>query len=585
MTGARDLSLPKTGRNPNSPSDEESVERTSPKSDVNVTLSAPAGQVFPTLTPEQVARVAAHGRLRPVRGGEVLASAGQQVESFFVVNAGSIELVRRSEKGEEIVAVQRPGQFTGEINMLSGRQALVTLRVGESGEVIDVKRDDLLALVQTDSELSDIFMRAFILRRVELIAHGFGDAVLIGSSFCQGTLRVKEFLTRNGHPYTFVDLDRDSGVQDLLDRFGVGVGDVPVLICRQNVVLRNPSNLEIADCLGFNEAVDQARLRDILIIGAGPAGLAAAVYGASEGLDVLVLESEAPGGQAGSSSKIENYLGFPTGISGQELAARALTQAEKFGAELMIAKGARRFLCERRPYAIEIDHGPRVAAQTIVIATGAQYRRLRVENLARFEGAGVYYGATPVESQLCRDEEVVVVGGGNSAGQAAVFLAQTAKRVHVLVRATGLVESMSRYLIRRIETNPAIVLRPRTEIVALEGANHLERVSWRDNETGAVTTHDIQHVFSMTGAVPSTSWLEGCVATDEKGFIKTGPDLSDEVLAASRWPLARRPYLLETSLPGVFAVGDVRRGNVKRVASAVGEGSIAITFVHEVLHE
>jgi thioredoxin reductase (NADPH) len=469
--------------------------------------------------------------------------------------------------------------------MLSGRNALVNLRVGESGEVIDVKREDLLALVQTDSELSDIFMRAFILRRVELIAHGFGDAVLIGSSFCQATLRVKEFLTRNGHPYTYVDLDRDSGVQDLLDRFGVGEGDVPVLICREKVVLRNPTNPQIADCLGFNEAIDAARLRDILIIGAGPAGLAAAVYGASEGLDVLVLESESPGGQAGSSSKIENYLGFPTGISGQELAARALTQAEKFGAELMIAKGARRLACERRPYAIEIDDGPRVLARTVVIASGARYRKLRVENLERFEGAGVYYDATPIEMQLCRGEEVVVVGGGNSAGQAAVFLAQTAKRVHLLVRATGLAQSMSRYLIRRIEGNPAIVLRPQTEIVALEGVNHLERVGWRDKETGAVTTYAIRHVFSMTGAVPNTSWLDGCVALDGNGFIKTGPDLSKEDLASAHWPLARPPHLLETTLPGVLAVGDVRGGNVKRVASAVGEGSIAITFVHQVLHE
>jgi thioredoxin reductase (NADPH) len=560
------------------------ADTSAPRSLVPLTDPSRADQIFPTLTAEQVARVAAHGRARPVQSGEVLQSAGQQAESFFVVTSGSIELVRRSEDAEEIVGVQRPGQFTGEINMLSGRKALVSLRAGEPGEVIDVKRDDLLALVQTDSELSDIFMRAFILRRVELIAHGFGDVVLIGSSYCQATLRVKEFLTRNGHPYAFVDLDRDSGVQDLLDRFGVGVGDVPVLICRETVVLRNPTNLQIADCLGFNESIDAGRVRDILIIGAGPAGLAAAVYGASEGLDVLLLESEAPGGQAGSSSKIENYLGFPTGISGQELATRALTQAEKFGAELMIAKGARQLSCAKRPYAIEIDGGLRVPAQTVVIATGARYRRLRVENLERFEGTGVYYSAMPMEAQLCRGEEVIVVGGGNSAGQAAVFLAQTSKRVHILVRAAGLSESMSRYLIRRIEGNPAIVLRPRTEIVALEGANHLERVSWRD-ETGAVTTHDIRHVFSMTGAVPNTSWLDGCVAIDEKGFIRTGSDLSKEDLAAAHWPLARPPHLLETSLPGVFAVGDVRRGNVKRVASAVGEGSIAITFVHEALHE
>ena len=557
----------------------------SPEPDVRVTLSSRVEHVFPTLTPEQVARVAAHGRVRPVRSGEVLVSAGQQAESFFVVKTGSIEFVRKSAKGEEIVAVQRPGQFTGETNMLSGRQALVSLRVGESGEVIDVKRDDLLTLVQTDSELGDIFMRAFILRRVELIAHGFGDVVVIGSSFCQDTLRVKEFLTRNGHPYTFMDVDRDPAVQDMIDRLGVVEGDVPVVICRETVVLRNPTNLQIADCLGFNEAVDQERLRDVLIIGAGPAGLAAAVYGASEGLDVLVLESEAPGGQAGSSSKIENYLGFPTGISGQELAARALTQAEKFGAKLMIAKGARRLACERKPYAIEIDDGSRVPARTVVIATGARYRKLGVANLERFEGVGVYYFATPIESQLCRGEEIVVVGGGNSAGQAALFLAQSARRVHLLIRAAGLAETMSRYLIRRIEQSPAIVLRPRTEIVSFEGANHLERVSWRDNETGAVTEQDIRHVFSMTGAIPSTGWLQGCVALDEDGFIRTGPDLSPEDLTAARWPLARQPRLLETSLPGVFAVGDVRRGNIKRVASAVGEGSIAITFVHEALHE
>jgi thioredoxin reductase (NADPH) len=556
-----------------------------PTPDFPLPMSAPIDQVFPKLTPEQVKRVAAHGHPRAVRGDEVLVSAGDQVEAFFVVTAGSIELVRGLKGAEETIAVLRPGQFTGETNMLSGRQALVTLRVREPGEVIEMKRDVLGALVQTDSELSDIFMRAFILRRVELIANRIGDAVLVGSSFCQGTMRVKEFLTRNGHPYTFVDLDSDSDTEGVLARFGVDPGDVPVLICRGNVFLRNPTNLQIAECLGFNEAIDEARLRDVLVIGAGPAGLAAAVYAASEGLDVLVVESEAPGGQAGSSSKIENYLGFPTGISGQDLAARALTQAEKFGAELMIAKGANRLSCERKPYAIAIDGGTRVLGKTVVIATGAQYRKLDVENLARFEGAGVYYGATPIEAQLCSGEELIVVGGGNSAGQAAVFLAKTAKRVHILIRAAGLSESMSRYLIRRIDDNPAIVLWPRTEIVALEGDRSLERVRWRDNATGAVTSHDIRHIFSMTGAVPSTGWLEGCVALDPEGFIKTGPDLSEEDRAAARWPLARAPHLLETSLPGVFAVGDVRRGNVKRVASAVGEGSIAITFVHQVLQE
>jgi thioredoxin reductase (NADPH) len=297
------------------------------------------------------------------------------------------------------------------------------------------------------------------------------------------------------------------------------------------------------------------------------------------------LESNAPGGQAGSSSKIENYLGFPTGISGQDLAARAYTQAQKFGAQLAIAKGAKRLVCDRTPYTIEIDDGSRVPARAIIIATGAEYRRLPLENLSQFEGVGVYYGATFVESQLCSGEELIVVGGGNSAGQAAVFLSQTAKRVHLLVRSGGLADSMSRYLIRRLEESPTIVVRTETEIVALEGNGQLERIRWRDSRTGATETHDIRHVFVMTGALPSTRWLDGCVVLDAKGFIKTGPDLLPDDLAAAHWPLARAPHLLETSVPGVFAVGDVRTGSLKRVASAVGEGSIAIAFIHQVLHE
>jgi len=541
--------------------------------------------MFPTLTAVQIARIAAHGHVRRVERGEVLVEAGVSTSRFFVVTTGQIEIVRPSGEIEEIVAVFRPGMFTGEVTILSGRRGLAQIRASESGEVIEVDRENLLALVQTDSELSDIFMRAFILRRVELIAQGLGDVVLVGSNHCAGTLRVKEFLTRNGHPYSYIDLDHDDGVQNLLDHFHVTAADVPVLICRGELVLRNPTNQKIAECLGFNEAIDQTQLRDVVIIGAGPSGLAAAVYGASEGLDVLVVESNSPGGQAGSSSKIENYLGFPTGISGQELAARAYTQAQKFGAQLIIAKGAKQLACERKPYAIEIDNGPRLPARTIIIATGAEYRRLALDNLSQFEGAGVYYGATFIEAQLCSGEEVVVVGGGNSAGQAAVFLAQTASRVHMLVRSDGLAESMSRYLIRRLEQNPAIVLRTQTEIVAMEGSAHLERVRWRDNQTGDVETEVIRHVFVMTGAVPTTSWLDRCVVLDAKGFIKTGPDLSQDDLAGAGWPLARTPHLLETSLPGVFAVGDVRGGSLKRVASAVGEGSIAVAFVHKVLHE
>jgi thioredoxin reductase (NADPH) len=370
----------------------------------------------------------------------------------------------------------------------------------------------------------------------------------------------------------------------MLDSFHLAASEIPVVICRGKVVLRNPSNQEIADCLGFNESIDQTQVRDLVIIGAGPSGLAAAVYGASEGLDVLLLETSSPGGQAGSSSKIENYLGFPTGISGQELAARAYHQAEKFGADMLISK-ATRLVCDYKPYVVEVESGTRISAQSVVIATGAEYRRPQCKNLSRFEGAGIYYGATFIEAQLCQGEEVIVVGGGNSAGQAAVFLAQTTKRVHMLVRSAGLAESMSRYLISRTQATDTIVLRPYTEIVALEGGDHLELVRWRNSQTGQTEAHKISHVFLMTGADPNTHWLNDCVALDAKGFIKTGPDLSPENLTDARWPLARQPYLLETSLPGVFAVGDVRGGSIKRVASAVGEGSIAISFVHKVLQE
>jgi thioredoxin reductase (NADPH) len=554
-------------------------------SSIPLQMASRLDHVFPTLTPAQVARISALGSARQVQPGEVLFDVGALSVPFVVIIAGRFEALRPSATGDTLITVLGPGQFTGEANMLSGRRPLVRVRATEAGEIVELTRAHLLGLVQTDSELSEILMRAFILRRAELIAHGFGDVVLIGSIHSPGTLRIKEFLTRNGHPYAYIDLERDSDVQELLDRFHVAVSDVPVLICRGALVLRNPTDQQIAGCLGFNDAIDQTHVRDVVVVGAGPAGLAAAVYAASEGLEVLVLESNAPGGQAGSSSKIENYLGFPTGISGQELAGRAYAQAQKFGAEILIAKGATRLTCSRRPFAVQIDDGPQVPARSVIIATGAKYRRPLLEHVSQFENAGVYYGATFVEAQLCSGEDVIVVGGGNSAGQAAVFLAQTARRVHMLVRSDGLAESMSRYLIRRIEDNPTIALRTQTEIAALEGSDRLERVSWRDNRSGNVETHDIKHVFLMTGAVANTRWLEGCVAIDGKGFIKTGPDLSRDDLAAARWPLTRPPHLLETSLPGVFAVGDVRSGNIKRVASAVGEGSVAITFVHQTLTE
>ena len=546
-------------------------------------LGSRFNQVFPTLTDAQIARIAAYGRKRQIQQGEVLIQAGENTTRFYVILSGQIQAVRPLGATEDLVAVCQPGMFTGEVTMLSGSRGLVQIRASSPGEVIEIDRKNLLGIVQTDSELSDILMRAFILRRVELISHQFGDVVLVGSNNCPATLRIKQFMTRNGHPYSFIDLDRDASVQDLLDQFHVSTADVPVVICRCKIVLKNPTNEQIAEYLGFNEALDYTQLRDVVIIGAGPAGLSAAVYAASEGLNVLVLEMNAPGGQAGSSSKIENYLGFPTGISGEKLAARAYSQAQKFGAQMIIAKSAKHLICDRTPYVIEIDNGERVLTRTVIIATGAEYRRLPINNLSNFEGAGVYYGATFMEAQLCRDSEIVVVGGGNAAGQAAVFLAETAKHVHMLVRSSGLTESMSRYLILRIKQNPSIDLRTHTEIVALEGDHHLERVSWRDNQSQNTETHDIRHIFVMTGAAPCTDWLKGCVVLDAKNFIKTGPDLSQDELAAAHWPLARAPYLLETSLPGIFAVGDVRSGNIKRVASAVGEGSIAVAFIHQYL--
>jgi thioredoxin reductase (NADPH) len=541
-------------------------------------------KIFPRLTPAQIDRIKTHGRIRAIQRGEILVEQGDTSVPFFVVITGELEILRPFGARETLVTVHSSGQFTGEVNTLSGRKSFFRVRATKPGKVIELKHQQMLTFIQTDAELGSILMRAFILRRVELIAAGVGDIVLIGSTHSAGTLRIKEFLMRNGHPYSYIDLDRDPDVQNMLDSFQISVSDIPVLICRGQVVLRNPSNQEIAECLGFNESIDQTQVRDLVVIGAGPSGLAAAVYGASEGLDVLVLETSSPGGQAGSSSRIENYLGFPTGIAGQELASRAYLQAQKFGAEILISK-ATRLICDRKPYVIEVEGGGRISARTVVIATGAQYRKLPLENLSRFEGTGVYYGATFVEAQLCGGEEVIVVGGGNSAGQAAVFLAQTAKRVHMLVRSNGLADSMSRYLIRRIETSPTIVLRPNTEITTLEGVDHLDSIYWRNNETGQTEKHEIGHVFIMTGADPNTKWLNGCMALDLKGFIKTGPDLSSEDLSSVSWPIKRQPYLLETTLPGVFAVGDVRGGSIKRVASAVGEGSIAISFIHKVLQE
>jgi thioredoxin reductase (NADPH) len=542
-------------------------------------------QIFPRLTDAQISRISPAGRRRSVQAGELLYEAGDQNTDFFVVISGGVELARPVAGVEQQIARLGPGQFTGEINMLSARRAWARCRVAADGSIIALDRDSLHSVVQRDPELSEILLRAFILRRVELINQSNNDLVLLGSRHSLGTQRLKEFLTRNAEPFTYHDVETEPGMQVMLDRLQIGINEVPVVVCKEGHVLRNPSIEGLASALGLSPELDAKTVRDVVIVGGGPAGLGAAVYAASEGLDVLVLESTAPGGQAGTSSRIENYLGFPTGISGLALAGRALTQAEKFGAEVAIARSAVRFNCDQRPYRVHLSDGEVVQARTIVIATGARYRKLDVPALSRFEGAGIFYSATHLEGQSCKDEEIAVVGGGNSAGQAAVFLSGIASRVHVVVRGRSLADSMSRYLIQRIESSRNVEVRTRTRIESLEGEDRLDRVGWRHLETGAPETRPIRNLFVMTGADPNTTWLEGCVVLDAKNFVKTGADLEPDELAEAGWPLSRRPHLMETSIPGVFAVGDVRSASVKRVASAVGEGSICVQLIHKALQE
>ncbi len=549
-------------------------------------MQARRPQMFPTLTAAQIARIARIGKEQVLAEGELLFEQGQYGVPVHVVLEGAIEIVLPHDGVEDPIVVHEPGQFTGEVNQLSERRTLVRGRAKKASRVIALDLAQLKTLVQTDSELSEIFLRAYMLRRMGLLAGHQGDAIVLGSSHSAATLRLQEFLTRNGHPYRYVDVDVDPAVQGLLDTFHLTVGDVPVLICRGDRVLKNPTNAEVAECLGLNANIDRAIVRDLVVVGAGPAGLAAAVYAASEGLDVLVIEASAPGGQAGSSSKIENYLGFPTGISGNALAQRALTQAEKFGAHMVVARVAVKLHCDEHPYRIELADGGSVRARAVVIATGAEYRKLELPNLAKYEGVGLYYGATFVEAQRCSSADIIVVGGGNSAGQAATFLSRSSAHVHILVRAEGLAASMSRYLIRRIEETPNITLHTRTRIVALAGSDRLEAVTWTDDATGETSTHPIGHVFSMAGAKPNTEWLDGCLGLDEKGFILTGLDVTAAAVVgvgAHPGPPPRPRLHLETSLARVFAVGDVRSGSVKRVAAGVGEGSACIQLVHQVL--
>ena len=544
-------------------------------------------QTWPVLTGAEIDRVRPYGRVRKVERGEILYRPGDVGVSFFILLSAGAEVVQSSIRGERSIAGLSPGMFTGEAAMIAGQRAVMQVEIVQGGEVLEVRPEDLRTLVARDEGLSEIVLRAFLLRRLMLISQELGNVVLVGSRHSADTLRLREFLTRNGYPYSYVDLDLDDTSQSLLDHFSIAVSEIPIVICNGATVLRNPSTSRLADCLGLNDDIDKGLLHDLIIVGAGPAGLAAAVYAASEGIDALLIESNAPGGQAGSSSKIENYLGFPTGVSGQELASRATWQAQKFGAKMTLARAVVELRCQHRPYELVMEDGTALMARTIVIATGARYNKPAVMNLDHFADRGVHYGATYIEAQLCEGEDVVVVGGGNSAGQAAVFLSQNARKVYMLVRSPNLAESMSQYLIARISGNPSIELLCNCELSDLKGENELEEVSWTNKLNGQVRSISTHHLFIMAGASPNTHWLQGCVALDEKGFILTGRDLPPIVGPdrGPRWPLSRPPQMFESSLPEVFAVGDVRAGSVKRVASAVGEGAISVSLVHRALAE
>ena len=535
----------------------------------------------PTLSPEHIDRIRSVAQLRSVRSGELLYEPSHPDVPLFIVLDGAISISRTGED-EKILAVREPGQFTGEMSVISGNRSLLTARVTREGAVLELTREKVLCLMAKDPELGDILMGAFVARRLLMIQLGEGNVVLFGTRSSARALALREFLTRNGHPFTYFDIDTDSSAGELMERLAVRNSEIPVVYCNNHYVLRNPSIADLAACLDLNINIDKG-VRDVLVIGGGPAGLAAAVYAASEGLKTLVVEKSAPGGQAASSSKIENYLGFPTGLSGQELANRSIAQAQKFGAQLMVAQSVVHIDCSRQPYKVVLESGLKFNARSVVIATGAQYARLPVEEAEAFTGRGIYYNATYMEAQLCDSEEVAVVGGGNSAGQAAVFLARTSSKVNLLVRSARLSESMSQYLIARIDAHPKIEVHYLTQIVGVTGVAHLESIDWKNDSTGLTVTRKIRHVFVMAGAAPRTEWLEDSFVLDKKGFIVTGPDLGG--YGDFQWPLRRSALLLETSVPGIFAVGDNRAGSIKRVASAVGEGAMAVHLVHRFLAE
>ncbi len=530
---------------------------------------------FPRLDEEQLGRLRDLGTVREVEPGDVLFAEGDEGSDFFVVQSGSVAIVQGYGDEDRIIAVHGSGRFLGEMSMLTGQRLYLTGVVREAGQVIQVPIDELRKLVAEDKTLSDIFLGAFMARRSILIGVGTG-LKLIGSRFSPDTRRLREYLARNRMPHQWIDLEEDENAEALLDQLGVSPADTPVVIPAGGDILNNPVNEDVGRAIGIGAKGPPPALCDVLVVGAGPAGLAAAVYAASEGLDTQGIEGVATGGQAGTSARIENYLGFPAGLSGTELTQRAGVQAIKFGVRLTAPATALKLRSAPGHHEIELSTGEVATGRSVVIATGAQYRRLDVPRMDEFEMGGVYYAATQAEAQLCSGESVVIVGGGNSAGQAAMFLSKHTESCRLLIRGDDLGKSMSRYLVDQIERNEKVKVCRNTEVIELDGDRELETITVEDKRTGERSTHPAKALFVFIGASPHTEWLDGQLATDDAGFLLTGRDVED----LSEFS-GDRPLFLETCRPGVFGVGDVRSGSIKRVASAVGEGSMAVRLVHE----
>jgi thioredoxin reductase (NADPH) len=540
---------------------------------------------FPTLTDDQIDFLMRYGEVREIQPGQVLFAEGDRSYDFNVILAGEAEIVENFGGEARRIAVHGARRFLGEMNMLTGQSVYLSAVMRDGGEVLAIPPEKLKEIVTEEPTLSDTILKAFLARRSVLMRAGMGLRI-VGSRHSRDALRLREFAVRNRLPHRWVELEEDEGAEALLERFGASRAETPVAIWLGEKVLKNPSNAELARTLGLDVGASRERTYDLVVVGAGPAGLAAAVYGASEGLATLCLEAVSLGGQAGTSSRIENYLGFPAGLSGAELASRALVQADKFGARTTVPQEAAGLRRENGRYAVMLSDGSEVSGSSVIVATGARYRRPDVPRLERFEGVSVHYAATEAEAQMCRGNEVAVMGGGNSAGQAAIFLASRVAKVYLLIRGGDLGKSMSRYLIDRIGSTENIELLCHTEARELVGDGSLDGIGVEDNRSGERRTLPARALFVFIGAEANTGWLTGTVALDERGFVPTGMSLDRSRLDARVWDgLSREPFLLESSLPGVFVAGDARSGSVKRVASAVGEGSMAVQFVHQYLAE